>query len=103
MIIINYTRRVNNIRWYGDVDLTDLLSNGNYYSSRTTMPGMYQYFPTQTLSGCESPPDTFTQTINPLPDAPVSEDVIYCEGETIMDLHAVGSINQTVIDYDITH
>ena len=34
------------------------------------------------VNGCESYPDSFTITINALPDPPTVEDLAYCEGET---------------------
>lgn len=80
-----------NIRWYQDAGLITLLHSGNNYKPRLIDAGIYHYFVTQTINGSESDPDTLTLTMKPLPDMPIGEDAIYCEGNVIGDLHALGN------------
>ena len=57
-----------NIKWYADAQLTDLLDTGNTYSTGMTDPGSYTYYVTQTTNGCESVAGVITLTIYELPE-----------------------------------
>ncbi|MCK5371786.1 MAG: T9SS type A sorting domain-containing protein, partial [Cyclobacteriaceae bacterium] len=92
-----------NIKWYDDGGLTSLLHSGNEYIPEIIGGGIFNYYVTQTRNGRESLADTLTLTINPLPDAPVGEDVIYCEGDTIIDLHASGNNIRWYGDLELTN
>jgi large repetitive protein len=81
----------DNILWYNDSELTNLVHSGNIFSSGLTQPGKYKYYATQTISGClESPADTVTLDIINLPTAPIAEDLEICEGHTDQSLHVTG-------------
>jgi hypothetical protein len=61
-----------NIRWYGDAELANLLHEGNVFATGQTAPGIYPYYVTQTFSNCESLPDTVTLIINVLPNSSIN-------------------------------
>lgn len=79
-----------NIKWYSDSTLTNLLYTGDIFSTGQTEPGIYRYFVTQTISDCESPAVPVLLTIKNLPAVPVAEDLFVCEGQPIPDLTAIG-------------
>jgi uncharacterized protein (TIGR02145 family) len=93
-----------NIKWYDDPELTNLLASSNRYTPGVTQPGVYIFYVTQTISGFESPPDTLYFTINAIPQPPEIDDVTICKGEEIT-LEASGDnihwyCNQTDSLYD---
>ncbi len=77
-----------NIKWYGDEELTQLLHEGNSYSTGQTQPGTYTYYVTQTINTCESVAAIMSLNILLLP--PVVNYVSICEGQEVPYLHAVG-------------
>jgi hypothetical protein len=89
-LVPDLTASGENIRWYADPELTILLHTGNSYSSGMTLPGSYTYYVTQALLDCESPPDSVSLTINALPDEPVVENAVICEGDSVPDLTVFG-------------
>ena len=64
---------------------------------------MHTYYATQTVSGCESPADTITLTINAIPLAPIANDTAVCEGSIIPNLTASGSNIQWYDDAALTN
>lgn len=80
-----------NIQWYSDPALTTLVFSGNPFPTGQTAVGTYTYYVTQTVNFIESPSDTVTLTINPLPAAPTSANQSACFGGTIPDLAATGT------------
>ncbi|MBE0654034.1 MAG: hypothetical protein IH594_09560, partial [Bacteroidales bacterium] len=70
----------NNIRWYSDYDLKYLLSAGSSYYTGQTTPGIYTYYVTQTVSGCESLPETVYLTIKEGISEPEVADLGVCQG-----------------------
>ncbi|MFH1319268.1 MAG: PKD domain-containing protein [Bacteroidota bacterium] len=77
------------LTWYSDAGLTNYIGIGSPFASGATATD--SFYVTETISGCESPPDTVIITIIPLPPAPVTNDSTYCEGDSIADLTATGS------------
>ena len=58
----------------------------------TTTAGVYTYFVTQTINGCESPKASITVTINAAPPMPtVTSPVQYCQNQTASQLTASGT------------
>ncbi|MCK5079137.1 MAG: PKD domain-containing protein, partial [Bacteroidales bacterium] len=55
------------VQWYSDPGLTTLVYTGNTFASGQTNPGVYTYYITQTVGGCESPANTIILTIYALP------------------------------------
>ena len=55
-----------NIRWYDDPEMTNLVFEGSSFETGQTEIGAYTYWVTQT-SGCESPATEVTLNINSLP------------------------------------
>ncbi len=80
-----------NIQWYEDEALNTPVHTGNTYSTGDTLAGYYYYYPTQTVSGCESEAGYDTLRIKPRPDAPVADSQAVCYGESVPDLTAAGS------------
>ncbi len=57
-----------NVKWYDDPELTNLVFEGNVFATGATEPGTYTYYLTQSLLDCTSGPDTVSITIFPLPE-----------------------------------
>jgi PKD repeat protein len=55
------------IQWYDDEALTNLVHTGATFATGQTEPGTYTYYVTQTSNGCESPYTMVSLTINALP------------------------------------
>ena len=81
----------SNVTWYSDVTLTNSLAVGNTYSTGQNSVGLYTYYVTETLNGCEGPSVPVTLEIYSLPPAPSVSNESACFGTVIPDLTAVGS------------
>lgn len=57
-----------NINWYSDPTLDTLVFQGNRFETGDTLPGVYPYYVTQTVDGCESSSVVITLTIFALPE-----------------------------------
>ncbi|MFC2086421.1 endonuclease, partial [Bacteroidota bacterium] len=91
-----------NINWYVDEELTMLLDTGNVYISNETEAGIYAYYATQTINGCESDAAIVELTIYPQPDLPVGNDVSTCFGYEIPELFAEGENISWYADSELT-
>ena len=80
-----------NVTWYSDITLTNSLAVGNTFSTGQTSVGLYTYYVTETLNGCEGPSIPVTLEIYGLPSAPVVSNETACFGTVIPDLTATGS------------
>jgi uncharacterized protein (TIGR02145 family) len=79
-----------NVKWYSDVQLTNLLHSGNTFPTGKTSPGTYKYYVTQSTANCETMPDTVMLTIKPNPEPPLSENLSFCENDKNQTLQATG-------------
>jgi hypothetical protein len=70
------------IKWYEDTERKTLLHSGNTFSTGETEIGVYPYFATQTVDGCESLNKTVALAINGLPVPDILEDQVICEVDT---------------------
>ncbi len=52
-----------NLRWYTDAGLTTLVGTGTPFATGRTTAGVYTYYVTQTINGCESTSSTVSLTI----------------------------------------
>ena len=52
-----------NLKWYSDPGLTTLVGNGTPFATGQTTAGIYTYYVTQTVNGCESAATNVTLTI----------------------------------------
>jgi hypothetical protein len=77
--------------WYTDVALTNNVFIGNSYPTGQTAVGLYTYYVTETLNGCEGPAVPVTLQIYSLPASPVASNAVACEGGVIPDLTATGT------------
>ena len=91
-----------NLQWYSDTALSVLVNTGISFNSGDSLPGVYSYYVTQTINGCEGPADTITLTILALPIAPIALDSTICFGDTVPDLTASGSNLQWYSDTGLT-
>ncbi len=53
-----------NLKWYSDAGLTILVGTGTPFATGKTTAGIYTYYVTQTINGCESTPTSVTLTIS---------------------------------------
>lgn len=53
----------SDILWYSDPELTEIVFFGNIFYTEDSLPGIYPYYATQTISGCESESVEITLTI----------------------------------------
>ncbi len=84
----------NDIEWYSDIALTNLVHNGNSFNTGNTLPGTYTYYVTQTdTNGCTNDSSTSSiLAIYPEPSQPnVTGTTTYCAGDTIQPLTASGT------------
>ncbi|MEI7803283.1 MAG: hypothetical protein WCI97_11585, partial [Bacteroidota bacterium] len=75
-----------NVQWY-DTSMVVVSTNDTFATGQTAV-GVYTYYLTQTINGCESSPDTVVLTI--YPGAPLLASQIICADGIIPDLAAVG-------------
>jgi len=73
-----------NIRWYGDSMLANLLYTGNSFIPVQTEAGIYTYFVTQTISGFESAGKRIAFTINPKPIFNLGKDTLISLSENLI-------------------
>ncbi len=71
-----------NLQWYSDPALTNLVGTGTPFATGETTAGVYTYYVTQTVNGCESTATTVSLTIH----NSISIDVqpppqLICEGD----------------------
>ena len=72
------------IKWYLNPGLTNVVSRGNPFATGQTAAGVYTYYATDSLSGCESNSLTITLTLNSQPTASASvSPASLCSGSTI--------------------
>ena len=57
----------------------------------TGTPGVYIYYASQVVSGCEGARDSIRVFVNPTPAAPVGNNVTYCQFEPTVPLTATGT------------
>lgn len=74
------------IKWYQNAERLSLLHSGNTYSTGNTDIGIYPYFVTQTVDGCESLNKQVALAINGLPVPLVLAEQVICEVDT-QDFH----------------
>ena len=77
--------------WYTDIALTNNVFTGNSFSTGQTSVGVYTYYVTETLNGCEGAAVPVTLEIYSVPSAPVATNEAVCEGGVIPDLIATGN------------
>ncbi len=58
----------DDIIWYDDPELSNIVHEGNEFNTGQTEPGTYTYYATQTVEGCTSMSTEVSLTINALPD-----------------------------------
>jgi uncharacterized protein (TIGR02145 family) len=73
-----------NIRWYSDSLLTNLVHSGSSFSSGQTEPGKYRFYITQTIAECVSEYSTFNLLINPLPAIILGDDTTIFRDRSII-------------------
>jgi uncharacterized protein (TIGR02145 family) len=68
------TAEGENLQWYSDTSLSNLVGTGNSFSSGQILPGTYTYSVTQLIAKCRSNSKSVTLSINPLPLIDLGED-----------------------------
>ena len=72
-----------NIQWYDDADLSNLIYSGDTLKTGHTVAGTYQYYVTQTIAGLTSSAVMATLSIGGIPQSPIVKDTACCEGEYV--------------------
>ena len=96
-VIPDLTAIGSSVTWYSDLSLSSQVGSGNSFATGQTGVGLYTYYVTESLNGCEGPSIPVTLEIYNIPSSPtvLSEDV--CFGALVPDLTATGS---NIIWYD---
>ncbi len=81
----------SNVTWYSDAALTIQVGTGNSFATGQTSVGLYTYYVTESLNGCEGPSIAVTLEIYSLPNAPTTTSQTACLGTTIPNLTASGN------------
>ena len=81
----------SNVTWYSDVNLTTQLGTGNNFATGQTVVGLYTYYVTETLNGCEGPSVPVTLDIYAVPAAPITTNQTTCFSSSVPDLTATGT------------
>jgi len=87
------------IRWYGDRELTNLVHDTNWFATGQTEPGEYTYYATQTFSGCESDASPATLSIVSALPSPQGRDTAVYVGEPVI-LSVTGAHGAEFLWYD---
>jgi len=69
------------ITWYDDPELMNVVNTGNSFETGQTEPGTYTYYTTQAADGCESQPLEINLHINPKPEATLDTFDEVCDTE----------------------
>ena len=77
--------------WYLDAALTIHVFTGNYFATGETAVGLYTYYVTETLNGCEGPSVPVTLEIYALPIVTATADQTICDGYAPSSLNASSS------------
>ena len=77
--------------WYTDIALTNNVFSGNSFPTGETAVGLYTYYVTETLNGCEGDAVPVTLEIYALPSSPVGTNESACFGTTIPPLSTTGT------------
>ncbi len=85
-----FTATGTNLQWYSDSTLTTLVATGASFTPTVSAPGVYTYYITQSVNGCNSPYTTVVFTIHLTPPVSVS-DVSSVFGSPTPDLNAAGT------------
>lgn len=89
-IVPDLSAQGNNIRWYSDSLLTNLVYTGSPYATSYNTVGNYPLYVTQTVNGIQSTSTYVTLAINSIPLPPVSSNASACFNSAIPNLSAVG-------------
>jgi len=93
------------LKWYADIDLKILLAQNvdTYVSGVPSVTGRTTFYVTQSNGNCEGPPAAIEVIVNPSPPAPfVKNPVLYCVGDVIAPLTAIGENLKWYSDAQLT-
>jgi len=91
------------IRWYADSELLEFLYQGSNFIPDMTDVGIYQYYATQTVNGCESSPKEVKLTINTSPQTLEVEPISVCFGTEYMAFTVEGVKVEWFLDAQLTN
>lgn len=76
----------DDITWYSDPELTQIISTGNIFQPLDSLPGYYPYYATQTVLGCESEATEIGLTIYETPNVSFTPMDSVCESAIPFEL-----------------
>lgn len=90
------------IRWYNDVNKTELLEeNGEYLVSDMSV-GIHKYYATQTVRGCEGNTSLVVYQVYPTPEQPKTVGASICAGDTEIPTLSTDMVNDKWYSEDKT-
>ena len=90
-----------NIKWYNDEALLDLVHTGSRFATGKNEPGTYTWYATETLLECSSPSSSATLVIGELPLPPLTGSLEICDGDSLPELMATGDSIRWYVDEDL--
>jgi Secretion system C-terminal sorting domain/SprB repeat/Periplasmic copper-binding protein (NosD)/Ig-like domain CHU_C associated len=88
--IPNLTAYGENVQWYSDPTLLNLINTGTTFDHGMSTEGTYNYYVTQTINNCVSNSKSINLSILFSPSAPVVTSASVCSNETIPNLEVSG-------------
>jgi len=82
----------NEIKWYSDNNLQNLIHTGNTFTVNENIIGEYVFYVTNTnINGCQSSPSVLTIHIGNYPQPIViNNNTMFCEGQILEEIYAIG-------------
>jgi len=93
----------SNVTWYDDLALTNQVGTGNNYTTGQSAVGLYTYYVTESLNGCEGPSVSVTLEIFAIPSSPSVVSQTACFNSVIPDLTATGTTLTWYSDISLTN
>ena len=79
-----------NLNWYTDEALLELVHSGKLFATGKTEAGTYTWYVTETIQECVSSPSSVGLVIGELPLPPLTQDIEICVGDSLPELVAAG-------------
>ena len=102
-VIPDLTAIGSSVNWYSDALLTNNIFTGNNFTTGQSAVGLYTYYVTESLNGCEGPSVSVTLEIFAIPSSPSVVSQTACFNSVIPDLTATGTTLTWYSDISLTN